>query len=183
MSYLLEVLGRGWAGRLSRVFKDRLNRNPADPRELLEKRERESDSAELQLGLGFAWLHAGEAAKARDAFLESARLDGENPLARIGAACCCEQLGLIDEAGEQLSAAADLDPDDAAVQFGLGYCHERQGRRGEAITHYRGALRVCPTMRPARERLAAIFLRQNALAAAIDQYEHLLVEEPGDTDL
>jgi len=184
MSYLLETLGRGWLSGLSDAFQDQLQQaSEHDMHTLLRLVRHEPDRPDLQLDLGFAYLKAGEPAKARRAFSSAVQMDPGSVLARVAAACCLEALGLIEEATSQLSVAADLDADDAVIQFALGYCHERQKRIGEAVIHYRCALRSCPGLRNARERLAAIFIHQNQLAEAIEQYEEMLIDEPGDVDL
>jgi tetratricopeptide (TPR) repeat protein len=55
--------------------------------------------------------------------------------------------GLLDEASAQLLAAAAAEPRDAVFQFGLGFCHEKQGCLDGAIIAYERAIEECPGSR------------------------------------
>ncbi|HON65817.1 MAG TPA: tetratricopeptide repeat protein, partial [Phycisphaerae bacterium] len=159
MSYLLEVLGRGLVGRLSDALRDRLDRRVASSREALIVRvEQDPCCVDALMDLALCHLQAGQVSRARDLFLRVIELEPANLVARLAAACSLEQLGLLNEAVDQLIVAADLEPADAAIQYALAYCRERQGRPDDAVVHYGQAIRICPELRSARERLAAIHL-------------------------
>ena len=150
MSYLLEMLGRGWLGRLSDAFQDRLTRIPARDCETLRPLiEQNPGEHYLRIELGFSYLGKRKVVQAREAFSAALKLNPSSILALVSRACCQEEMGLFEDAATDLKAACNLLPDDVAIQFGLGYCRERAGRTDEAIEHYQSALRLCPSLRNA----------------------------------
>jgi len=66
------------------------------------------------------------------------------------------QLGDEEEALKNIREAIDLEPDRPRPYFILGFVLESTGRKDEAATYYRAALRLDPTMNEARQRLEAI---------------------------
>ena len=83
-------------------------------------------------------------------------LEGPAHLPLLGLACVCDELGQPGRALQYLRRAYEIDPHDASIAFGLGLCHEQQGELIEAVDSYGRAAELCPQLRNARERLAAI---------------------------
>src|SRR5262245_22981989 len=128
MSYLLEALARGWPGTLSKAFGRRLAEatldSPGAPPPGPNRAAQLASSAQR----GLRALRDGEWGTARTLLAEAAVSCPAEPIIHLSLACCFDELGLIDQACSALATAANLQPQDASVQLGLGYCHERQGR-------------------------------------------------------
>lgn len=183
MSYLLEVMGRGWLGSISDAFRSRLRLQKLPPlADLTEAVRQEPERLDLRLQLGLGLLADRNPGKARQVIEEIVRLDGSDPLARIALACALDDIGREDDAMQQLRAAAELDRLDAAIWFALGYCHERRGDTDRAVEYYQQVLTISPGLRNARERLAAIALRADRIEDAVKQYETLVNLEPEHID-
>jgi tetratricopeptide (TPR) repeat protein len=184
MSYLLETLGRGLVTGLTAVFEGQFTALADDEVEPLAARFSESPtSADLATRLGLAYLRRWRLAEARRAFETALELAPAWPLPALGLACVCDELGRLDEAIRYLSIAQARDPENPAIAFAIGLCHERREQTEAAIANYRRALALCPELRNARERLAAIALVQGRVEEAARHYECLAELEPGDVDV
>lgn len=184
MSYLLEILGRGLIVPLVGAFDAILGTNSGESIEDLEfVAQSESPSVAVQARLGGKYLRADEPSKARDILEKALRSEPGHFAARVGLACALDALGQVEQALDQLRIAQKADPASPAILFCLGYCHERAGRETEAEQYYQDALNVCPTLRNAHERLAALFLRQGRVDSAIVHYSSLCDLDPQQTDL
>ncbi|MEW6249453.1 MAG: tetratricopeptide repeat protein [Planctomycetota bacterium] len=184
MSYLLEVLGRGLLADLRAAFARQLPGPEGDDLERLRARHAASpDSFDLALRLGMACLRAGQLAEARTVLDRAAALNTQSPQPHLALACVHDELGQLPRALEQLAAAREIDGSDPAIAFGVGFCHERLQQSGEAEAAYSEALNLCPQLRNAYERLAALALQRHDWEAAISQYERLAEMEPGDLDV
>jgi tetratricopeptide (TPR) repeat protein len=183
MSYLLEALGRGLLCDLRSAFVNQLPVCPDDEARGLQRRLAASPhSRDLALRLGAVHLHAGHLTDARAAFETALRNDPGTTPALLGLACVCDELGQFDQALAYLQQAQERDPGDPAVAFGIGFSHERLERLAPAKLGYRRAQELCPRLRNAYERLAAIAIRELDWPAAVNEYERLVEMESGDLD-
>ena len=184
MSYLLEVFGRGLIAHMANAFSAMLGAGADETIEELERAaELEPDDLSLQIRTGGRYLRDEEPVAARQVFLDVLAKDKNNLSARLGLACAFDELNQIDVALEQMRIAQKIDPTDPAILFCLGYCHERSGNEEQAMAYYQDSLSVCPTLRNAYERLAAIHLKNGRIDVAIHQYAKLCELDPQQTDL
>lgn len=183
MSYLLETLGRGLLGRLLNAFEQQLpSDGPGAIPELERRRELARSSQDLALRLGVAYLRALRLADARALLEPLVREHHCGAAALIALACVHDELGQFEEAARLLAAAADLDAQDPAIRFGLGFCYERRGDAQAAIANYRRTIELAPHLRNPYERLAALAVRSGNWRSAIDQYHSLLELDPANAD-
>jgi tetratricopeptide (TPR) repeat protein len=184
MSYLLEALGRGLLTELRSAFDNQLPALADDNTEQLSARWSASPSSfDLAMRLGMSYLGQMRLSEARRTFEAACHIPGATAQPRLGLACVHDELGQIDQAIVQLSAAQEADPRDPAISFALGFCHERLGRAAEAKAAYAQAVELCPQLRNAYERMAAIAIRERDWDTAARQYEQLAELEPGDLDI
>jgi superkiller protein 3 len=184
MSYLLELLGRGLIAHLAGAFTSVFDLKSEETTESLEQAaQQDPDDLDAQIRLGGRYLRDDDPVSARRVFLRVLARDKESLPARLGLACAFDALGQLEVAVEQLLLARKLAPDNAAIVFCLAYCHERRGDECAAVSFYQDALNLCPTLRNAHERLAAIYLRQNHVDLAIHHYTRLCELDPDHTDL
>lgn len=184
MSYLLESLGRGLLGQLLDAFETQLpSTTDDDPVTLTRRAARSPGSADLGIRLGLTHLRAMKLRDAAEQFERVRKLSNEPRLAEIGLACVSDELGRLPEALRHLQAAHLCDPTDPATVFAMAFCHERLGDRDNAAAYYREALRRCPNLRNAHERLAAIAVFTGDFDAAAACYETLADLDAGDVDV
>jgi tetratricopeptide (TPR) repeat protein len=184
MSYLLEALGRGLIAHLAGAFTTVLGMKSDETTEDLRQAvERNEDDVNAWVRLGGRYLRDEDPISARRIFLNVLAMDKTCMAARLGLACAFDDLEQTEVAVEQLRMAQKLAPADPAILFSLAYCHERCGDELEATNYYQDALNICPTLRNAHERLAAIFLRQERIDLAIHHYTRLCDLDPDLTDL
>jgi len=184
MSYLLEILGRGLIAHLAGAFVNPLDLKSEAPVEDLRRAvESDPDNVAAWIRLGGRYLREEDPIAARRVFLAALAKDKNSLPARLGLACAFDELGQLEVAIEQLRMAQKVAPADPAVLFSLAYCHEREGDESEAINYYQDSINVCPTLRNAHERLAAMFLQQNKIDLAIHHYSRLCELDPDQTDL
>lgn len=184
MSHLLEVLGRGLIAQLVGAFDSILGTNTEEEIEDLERLVETCPSdVSARVWLGGKLLRSDRIADARRIFEAIIAQDPEHFAARIGLACALDALGRVDLSLEQLRTAQKADPLNPSILFCLGYCHERLNQDDAAITYYEDSISVCPTLRNAHERLAAIYLRREMIEAAADHYTRLCELDPEQTEL
>lgn len=185
MSQVLEVLGRGLLSSLSAGFQAALHEKEPDTtvQELRDRVRPAQQDPEPWVALGQRFLHQFRMAQARDCFAQAVKLDDELAHAKLGLACALDELGRTEEAIEQLISVQQQHPDDPAVCFCLGYCYERCGYVGRAVRHYHNSLKLCPSLRNARERMAAIWLAFGKIDKSIEQYERLCELDPDKIEL
>ena len=184
MSYLLEILGRGLIAKLSGAFESFLGTSTEETTEQLRQAaESQPDNLEAWVRLAGRYLRNDDPVTAQNILLDVLNRDGSMFSARIGLACALDELGQIEAALEQLRIVQKTDPVNPAVLFCLGYCNERLGHQDRAITYYQDAINVCPTLRNAHERLAAIFLQQGETDIATYHYTELCRLDPQQTEL
>ncbi|MBN2561817.1 MAG: tetratricopeptide repeat protein [Phycisphaerae bacterium] len=184
MSYLLEILGRGLIAHLAGAFQAVLDTdNDETTEELIQAAEVQPDNAGAQIRLAARFLHCDDPISARRIFLNLLSRNESHLVARLGLACAYDELGQIESALQQLRIAQKQDAISPAILFCLGYCHERLGHQDDATNYYQDAIVVCPTLRNAHERLAAIFLQQGEIDIAIHHYTELCRLDPQQTEV
>lgn len=183
MSYLLEALGRGLLTDLRSAFENQLPSVEGDDADTLRARVAGSpQSRDLLMRLGLVHHREMHLREAREAFEQARRHDPNSAQPLLGLACVYDALGQLEKALTYLQAAARCDPGDAAIAFAKAFSHERLNRPDQARNAYRQAVELCPYLRNAHERLAALAIRDGDWAEAIEQYECLVAMEPGDLD-
>jgi tetratricopeptide (TPR) repeat protein len=184
MSYLLEILGRGLIAQLVGAFETLLGGATDESIESLREIVA-NDPGDLgaTVRLGARVLRIDDAVEAQRLFRAVLARDERSLAAHVGLACSFDSLNQFDAAIEELRFAQKLDPVHPAILFCLGYCHERQGNESEAVNYYQNALTICPTLRNAYERLAAIAMKNNRPDWAIIQYTKLCELDPQLTDV
>jgi len=185
MSHILEVLGRGLLSSLSGAFQAALRDTEpeATVQELRARARQDTSDAAPWVLLGGRFLRQMRAVEARDCFARAVKLDDESGEARIGLACAVDELGRTDEAIAQLRDVQRMHPDDVAVCFCLAFCLERREQASLAAAEYRRSLQLCPTLRNAHERLAAISLQRGQIDRSIDHYRQLCDLDPDQIEL
>lgn len=184
MSHLLEILGRGLIGQISGAFDSALGPVPDVPTEELRQAVRaDPDDLDARVRLAVRCLHSEDAVAAQHGFLDVLRRDSDHSAARIGLACAYDDLGRTEAALEELGIVQKAEPTSPATLFCLGYCHERLGAHDQAVVYYQDSITVCPTLRNAHERLAAIFLHQGETDLAIHHYSELCRLDPDQPEL
>ncbi len=184
MSYLLETLGRGLVHQLLTAFEHHLPLYTQDDVDDLRARRAECPtSADLAIRLGTLNLRRGELAEAEEAFQAALATAETKRLPLIGLACVRDERGLTAEACDLLQEARTIDPQDPGLAYGVAYCHERSNNLEQAVVHYRSAIALCPQLRNAYERLAAIAIRDGDWGEALACYETLHELEPDDLDI
>lgn len=183
MSYLLESLSRGLLSGLLEVFSRQIP-EVGEPRAALEQRRVQSPtSADVANRCGVANLRDLRLREARRAFEAALAIDASNQVALLGLACVHDARGQMQDAEQTLARARANDAGDPAVAFGIGLCRERRGNATGAAAAYRRAVELCPRLRNAAERLAAMAMRRGDWEAAVGHYERLAALEPGDVDV
>ena len=181
MSYLLEILGRGLLAELSAAFHDLLHDDGHhSTEELLHAFEGTTRHPQAAISYGTRCLANRDNVSARKAFEAARMIEPDNLAAAVGLACVCDEVGHIEDAVEHLHAVRPNYPDEPALLFALGFCHERIGKTDQAVADYRSCLEAAPNLRNAHERLAAIYLKQNELDPAIEEYEQICWYEPSE---
>jgi tetratricopeptide (TPR) repeat protein len=184
MSYLLEALGRGLLADLRAAFDIQLPGLVGDTPDALAARAADSPkSFDLQMRLGMACLREVRLREAEAAFERARILDPAAAQPLLGLACVHDELGQLSRAMRHLHAAQQRDAQDPAIAFGIAFCHERAGRAAEARQAYERTIELCPQLRNAYERIAAIAICAQDWSGAIEQYETLVEMEPGDLDV
>lgn len=91
--------------------------------------------------------------------------------------------GKYAEAVAALSAAFDLNPKEAAVAFVLGWSHRGTGNMTSAISAFRNAALLDPSMIPAHLALADTYLQLKETALAVQALEAGLASQPNAIEL
>ncbi|MBI5865938.1 MAG: tetratricopeptide repeat protein [Planctomycetes bacterium] len=183
MSYLLESLGRGLLGQMLDAFERQFPESDDDVDQLETQRRYSTTSVDLGMRTGAAQLRACRISAARRTFEELRRRPESKDAAAIGLACAFDELGAEDDAIAMLESARAGRTDDPAISFSIGMCHERANRPVEARQAYSQAIDLCPRLRNAHERLAAMAVSRGDWREAEDCYAALARMEPGDMDI
>jgi Tfp pilus assembly protein PilF/peroxiredoxin len=92
--------------------------------------------------LGFVLLRERKPAKALKAFDAGKTKSGASPLTRLGAGVALLELNRLDEAEKRLKTGLRLSPRPALTHYALGHLYERQGKTGQALTHFKAAAKT-----------------------------------------
>ena len=185
MSHILEVLGRGLLSSLSGAFQSVLRDTEpeATVQELRARAKQHTSDPAPWLLLGGRFMRQLRAVEARDCFSRAVAIDDESGEARIGLACAMDELGRTEEAIAQLREVQSMHPDDVGVSFCLAFCLERREQGSLAAAAYRRSLELCPTLRNAHERLAAISLQRGQIERSVEHYRQLCDLDPDQIEL
>ena len=107
----------------------------------------------------------------------------ENPsclYGRMAAAAICLQQNHLAAAIEHLTEVYLKQPSNTMALYALGYCYERSGKQNKAIEYYQDCLKFKNFLQLPRQRLAAIYFKNNQLEKTIYEYEQLKEEYPDD---
>lgn len=131
--------------------------------------------------LGWCFLQAGQYDNALRAFKAALQINPSSELYRdIGAAL--EGKGELDQALRSYEQAAELAPEDAAVQHGLASVLFALGRKDEAISHYETAVRLSPGNPLFQNDLGAALASVQRAADALPHYEEAARLDPSSAD-
>jgi len=107
----------------------------------------------------------------------------ENPASvkgRLAAAAICLRENRLQQAIEQLNSVYMRQPSNTMALYALGHCYERLGQEAQAAEFYQDCLKFKNYLLLPRQRLAAIYFKNNQLEKTIHEYELLKTEHPGD---
>jgi tetratricopeptide (TPR) repeat protein len=107
----------------------------------------------------------------------------ENPgsvKGRMAAAALCLHRNNPAEAVQCLQSVYLRQPGNTVALYGLGHCYERLEQEAQAIEFYQDCLKFKRYFQLPRFRLAAIYLKNNQLQKAAEQYESVTAEYPDD---
>ena len=183
MSYLLETLGRGLLGRLLDAFESQFPGTPEGVEALARRQRHATTSFDLAMRLGTAYLREARLNDARNAFERARGLHGPARLPSLGLACVHAELGQLDRAIHCLGQIRSEDSSDPTIPFAIGLCLEQQGNPEAAAQSYSRSIELCPRLRNAWERLAAIALTRGDWDKARACYGELAALVPDDLDV
>jgi tetratricopeptide (TPR) repeat protein len=188
-------------GRLTEIalcYQHALERNPQQPEALvgmslvaLSSRQTEAAVKMAASGvaaaptMGAAWVVLGQALKAAGrmeeaerAYTAAIRLDGMDPLARMGLGELKIATGRPQEAAREFELALERRPAMVAARLGLGNALALAGRNEEALERYEAALELRPRL-PEGEFAAGFALaRLGRTKEAEARYRRALVMKP-----
>jgi tetratricopeptide (TPR) repeat protein len=99
---------------------------------------------------------------------------------RLAAAAICLHNSRLNEAVEELNSVYMRRPSNTMALYALGHCYERLGKESEAVEFYQDCLKFKNYLQLPAQRLAAIYLKNGQLQKALQQYELLNEQHPGD---
>lgn len=173
MSQLLEILGRGittdtveliwqWLSTTTALEADTKSPYSQQLSVIIQLvSEKKLDSAERQLRL---YLF-------------------ENPSCtrgRLAAAAIYLQNNQIEKAIEELNSVYMRQPNNTMALYTLGHCYERLGKQAQAVEFYQDCLKFKNYLQLPRQRLAAIYFKNNQLEKTIHEYQQLREQYPDD---
>jgi len=85
--------------------------------------------------------------------------------------------GDYDNARQSFEAALKIQPDDAALLYNIGQCHDRAGNATQAEKSYKNLVDAYPNHGPGRHALAVLLFRQGRRKEADDMIEGWLARE------
>jgi len=175
MSRLLEILGRAITQDLTELLCDFSSIGPCN-----------CGAEHGRLGEFHKTIRLVKDIKPQAAADEIRRFLLENPsciYGRLAAASIFLATNRLQEAVEQLQEIYKHRCSNLSVLYSLGHCCERLGRQAEAAGYYQDCLKFKDYLLMPRQRLAAIYLRNCQVEKAVEQYELLRNEYPGDAML
>jgi len=191
----------GWTDRLTEValgYQRTLSVNPRQPQALMgmslvamasHQNEAAVAMATAAVGaapkLGTAWVTLAQALKAaqrgneaESAYAEAIRLDGMDPLARMGLGELKISTDRAEEAVKEYELALRRHPALAAAHLGLGHALVCLGRDDEALVHYEQTLCLAPRLAEAEFAVGFVLARMGKAKQAEARYRRALVLRP-----
>ncbi len=102
------------------------------------------------------------------------------PRGRMASAAIFISMGRLQDAIEQLNSVYLRQPSNTMALYALGHCYERLAKLPQAIEFYQDCLKFKNYLQLPRQRLAAIYFKNNQLEKATSEYELLRSEYPDD---
>ena len=107
----------------------------------------------------------------------------ENPSCvhgRLAAAAIYLHKNQIQNAIEELNSVYLRQPNNTMALYALGHCYERLDKEAQAVEFYQDCLKFKNYLQLPRQRLAAIYFKNNQIEKTIQEYELLKNEYPDD---
>lgn len=137
-------------------------------------------SKESQLLYGRCCLEAGRFEKAAEAFRQAVHIDAQNVEAHYQLAVALLNLQQTEEARNSFLTVLRLSPQHAPSQLGLGHVARRTGQWQTAADHYRQAIQLDLTLKPAIFELTKLYLERNQKEAINEFIRQVCVSRKGD---
>lgn len=102
------------------------------------------------------------------------------PRGRLASAAISISMGRLQDAIEQLNSVYLRQPSNTMALYALGHCHERLEKLPQAVEFYQDCLKFKNYLQLPRQRLAAIYFKNNQLEKTTSEYELLKNEYPDD---
>lgn len=128
--------------------------------------------------LALALQHAGETARAEEAYLAAIRKNPENPDPHYNLGLLRANDGRIEAAIDNFREAARLEPDDPDPFYNTGVALEQLGSTEEALQAYQTAKSLAPRRADIRQNLGNILLKNGRIHEAAAEYNVVLELEP-----
>lgn len=145
---------------------------------------------QININIGNCYREMGEYDKAIEAFnkvLEKVKEDQESiegsesaarALAGIGETYFRQ--GNLEEAGEYLSQAIDIFPEDEALAFNVGEIYFKQGEIDKAIEYFQLAVKIKESWPPPHRQLGYAYLNKGKYREAVDSLKRFVELAPDD---
>jgi len=171
MSRLLEIFGRGLEFDTAELIWSSLDTAASAQDKASDKEARRLDEA-----LDLVRRRKVESAEQQ---LRLYLFDHPNCLrGRLAAAAICISKSQLNEALQELNSVYMRQPNNTMALYALGHCCERLGREAEAIEFYQDCLKFKNYLEFPRQRLAAIYFKNNQLEKTLNEYQSLADEYP-----
>jgi tetratricopeptide (TPR) repeat protein len=102
------------------------------------------------------------------------------PRGRLASAAISISMGRLQDAIEQLNSVYLRQPSNTMALYALGHCYERLEKLPQAVEFYQDCLKFKNYLQLPRQRLAAIYFKNNQLEKTTSEYELLRSEYPDD---
>ena len=99
---------------------------------------------------------------------------------RLASAAICLYKNQLEDAIEELNSVYRQRPNNTMALYALGHCYERLDKESRAVEFYQDCLKFKNYLQLPRQRLAAIYFKNNQLEKAAQEYELLKEEYPDD---
>ncbi len=173
MSILLQIIGTGLQVDVADLVWHWFDVSGA-----AEKTNDESRAEQLHNIINLARQHKDQTA------CEQLRLYlFDNPscvLGRMTAGALSIQMNHLKDAVEEFKSVYSRQPSNTMNLYALGYCYERLENESEAVAFYQDCLKFKNHLQLPRQRLSAIYFKNQRLEDAIHEYELLRSEYPDD---
>jgi Flp pilus assembly protein TadD len=143
------------------------------------------EDARANNNLGFALARQGRLAESIVCWEAALKANDQIPEVRKNLAGALENFGVellrkgnLDEAAMRLRRAAELDPQDAAIQYNLGLALLRKAGFDEAIARFQGALAIDPSNAQTHNDLAVALAQKRRFQEAAAQFREAIGIDP-----